>query len=65
MAKAGIILLELQSDLVIQQELALEDDEAVERSQLIEILDGLICDTAGERWQWLVRVSLVIGVHGL
>ena len=41
MAKAGVMLLELQSDSVQQQELALEDDDLVERSQLMETLDGL------------------------
>ena len=41
LAKAGVMLLELQSDSVQQQELALEDDELVERSQLMETLDGL------------------------
>ena len=41
MAKAGVMLLELQSDSVQQQELALEDDDLVERSQLMEALDGL------------------------
>lgn len=41
MAKAGVMLLELQSDSVQQRELALEDDDPVERSQLMETLDGL------------------------
>ena len=41
MAKAGVMLLELQSDSVQQHELALEDDDLVERSQLMETLDGL------------------------
>ena len=41
LAKAGVMLLELQSDSVQQQELALEDDDAVERGHLMETLDGL------------------------
>ena len=35
------MLLELQSDSVQQQELALEEDDAVERGHLMETLDGL------------------------
>ena len=41
LAKAGVMLLELQSNSVQQHELALEDDELVERSQLMDTLDGL------------------------
>jgi hypothetical protein len=41
MAKAGVILLDLQSDAVEQQELALEDDEASGRVNLMEALDNL------------------------
>ena len=41
LAKAGVMLLELQSDSVQQQELALEDDDAVERGHLMQTLDGL------------------------
>ena len=41
MAKAGVMLLELQSDSVQQQELALEDDDVVDRGNLMETLDGL------------------------
>jgi DNA polymerase V len=41
MAKAGVMLLELQSNAMHQQELALENDDLVERSQLMETLDGL------------------------
>ncbi len=41
LAKAGVMLLELQSDSVKQQELALEDDDVVERCQLMATLDGL------------------------
>ena len=41
MAKAGVMLLELQSDSVQQHELALGDDDLVERTQLMETLDGL------------------------
>jgi DNA polymerase V len=41
MAKAGVMLLELQSDSVVQQELALEDDDAADRGRLMETLDGL------------------------
>ena len=41
MAKAGVMLLELQSDSVQQQELALEDDDLVERGNLMATLDGL------------------------
>jgi DNA polymerase V len=41
MAKAGVMLLELQSDSVQQQELALEDDESVDRGNLMATLDGL------------------------
>ena len=40
-AKAGVMLLELQSDSVLQRELAIDDDDLVERSQLMETLDGL------------------------
>ena len=41
MAKAGVMLLDLQSDSVQQQELALEDDDVVERCGLMATLDGL------------------------
>ena len=41
LAKAGVMLLELQSDSVQQQELALEDDEVVDRGNLMATLDGL------------------------
>ena len=41
MAKAGVMLLDLQSDSVQQQELALEDDDVVERGHLMATLDGL------------------------
>ena len=41
MAKAGVMLLELQSDSVQQQELALEDDDVVDRGNLMATLDGL------------------------
>ena len=41
MAKAGVMLLELQSDSVQQQELALEDDGVADRGNLMATLDGL------------------------
>ena len=41
MAKAGVMLLELQSDSVQQHELALEDDASVDRGILMATLDGL------------------------
>ena len=41
MAKAGVMLLELQSDAVQQQELALEDDNVVDRGRLMTTLDDL------------------------
>ena len=41
MAKAGVMLLELQSDSVQQQDLALEDDDVVDRGNLMATLDGL------------------------
>ena len=41
MTKAGVMLLELQSDSVQQQELALENDSVVERGNLMATLDGL------------------------
>ena len=41
MAKAGVMLLELQSDSVQQQELALENDDLVDRGNLMATLDGL------------------------
>jgi DNA polymerase V len=41
MAKAGVMLLELQPDTVQQQELALEDDDVVDRGRLMTTLDGL------------------------
>ena len=41
MAKAGVMLLELQSDSVQQQELALEDHDSVDRVNLMATLDGL------------------------
>jgi DNA polymerase V len=41
MTKAGLMLLDLQSDAVEQHELALEDDGVVGRSHLMEALDGL------------------------
>ena len=41
MAKAGVMLLELQSDSVQQHELALEDDDIVDRGNLMATLDGL------------------------
>lgn len=41
MAKAGVMLLELQSDAVQQQELALEDDNVADRGRLMTILDDL------------------------
>ena len=41
LAKAGVMLLELQSDSVQQQELALEDDDLVDRGNLMATLDGL------------------------
>jgi DNA polymerase V len=41
LAKAGVMLIELQSDTFQQQELALEDDEVVDRGQLMTTLDGL------------------------
>ena len=41
MAKAGVMLLDLQSDAVEQHELALEDDDVEGRSHLMETLDEL------------------------
>lgn len=41
MAKAGVMLLELQSDAVQQQELALEDDYVADRGRLMTTLDDL------------------------
>jgi DNA polymerase V len=41
MAKAGVMLLELQPDTVQQQELALENDDVVDRGRLMTTLDGL------------------------
>lgn len=41
MAKAGVMLLELQSDSVQQRELALEDDDVQDRGRLMGTLDGL------------------------
>ncbi len=41
LAKAGVMLLDLQPDAVPQQELALEDDHAVDRGRLMTTLDGL------------------------
>ena len=41
MAKAGVMLLELQPESVQQQELALEDDDLVDRGNLMATLDGL------------------------
>lgn len=41
MAKAGVMLLELQTDSVQQHELVLEDDCVVERGHLMATLDGL------------------------
>ena len=41
LAKAGVMLIELQSDTFQQQELALEDDEVVDRGMLMTTLDGL------------------------
>ena len=41
MAKAGVMLLELQSDAVQQQELALEDDNVADRGRLMTTLDDL------------------------
>ena len=41
MAKAGVMLLELQPDSVQQRELALEDDDMVDRGNLMATLDGL------------------------
>jgi len=41
MAKAGVMLLELQPDTVQQQELALEDDDVVDRGRLMTTLDDL------------------------
>ena len=40
-ALAGVLLLELQSDSEQQQELALEDDDVVDRGSLMATLDGL------------------------
>ena len=67
MAKAGVMLLELQSDSVQQQELALEDDSVVERGNLMATLDGLnlrygrgtvsmaSAGLAGERRAWVMK----------
>ena len=67
LAKAGVMLLELQSDSVQQQELALEDDDALERGHLMETLDGLnlrygrgtvamaSAGLAGDRRAWLMK----------
>lgn len=41
MAKAGVMLLDLQSDSIEQRELALDDDDVVARSHLMETLDEL------------------------
>lgn len=41
LAKAGVMLLELQPDTVQQQELALEDDDVVDRDRLMTTLDDL------------------------
>lgn len=41
LAKAGVMLLELQSDAVVQHELALDDADAVDRGQLMATLDQL------------------------
>jgi DNA polymerase V len=40
-AKAGVMLMELQSDALEQQELDLEPEEGQDRSRLMEALDGL------------------------
>jgi len=41
LAKAGVMLLDLQTDTVQQQELALEDDDVIDRSRLMSTLDTL------------------------
>ena len=67
MAKAGVMLLEFQSDPVQQQELALEDDDLVDRGNLMATLDGLnlrygrgtvsmaIAGLAGDRRAWSMK----------
>ena len=67
MAKAGVMLLDLQSADVEQHELALEDDDVVGRSHLMEALDGLnlrygrgtvimaSAGVAGDRRAWSMR----------
>ena len=67
MAKAGVMLLELQSDSVQQQDLALEDDAVVDRGNLMATLDGLnlrygrgtvsmaSAGLAGERRAWVMK----------
>jgi DNA polymerase V len=41
LAKAGVMLLDLQSDAVRQGELDLEDDDGLDRGQLMSALDGI------------------------
>ena len=41
LAKAGVMLLDLQSDAVGQRELDLEDDDEMDRGQLMAALDGI------------------------
>ena len=41
LAKAGVMMLDLQSDAVGQRELDLEDDDATDRGQLMSALDGI------------------------
>ena len=41
LAKAGVILLDLQSDAVGQRELDLEDDDEMDRGQLMDALDAI------------------------
>ena len=67
LSKAGVMLLELQADSIQQQELALEDDDAVERGHLMETLDGLnlrygrgtvsmaSAGLAGDRREWSMK----------
>lgn len=59
MAKAGVMLLDLQSDAVEQHELALEDDDVFGRSHLMEALDGL-----NLRYCWGTVTMASAGVAG-
>ena len=64
LAKAGVMLLDLQPDTVQQGELDLDADDVPQRRTLMQALDGLNDRYGKEQYTWQVQAWLVTSGYG-